>query len=319
LHSELNWDDLRLVLAVAREGTLSGAARALGVTHSTVFRRLGAVEREMGVRLFDRFRDGYAATTAGESAAKLAARIADEVSALERRLSGQDLRPSGTVRITTTDTIGALLMPHLNALRMAHPEIRIEVAISNTMMSLTRREADIALRPTVEPAETLVGRRISDIAHAIYGSHEYLSHVVDRDLDARDWIGLDDALAATVIGRWMRENVPDARVAARVDALPALRDAARAGLGLAMLPCYVGDVADGLHRATRSAAKEPRSTLWLLTHDDLKRTVRIRAVMDFLATRLSSERSLLEGKRPAKEAFAKAGGKQRRANRRAGQ
>jgi DNA-binding transcriptional LysR family regulator len=137
LHSRLNWDDLRLVLAIARAGTLSGAARTLEVTHSTVFRRLGAVEQEMGVRLFDRFRDGYAATTAGESAAEVAARIADEVLALERRLSGQDLRPSGTVRITTTDTIGALLMPHLNALRIAHPQIRLEVTISNTMVNLT--------------------------------------------------------------------------------------------------------------------------------------------------------------------------------------
>jgi DNA-binding transcriptional LysR family regulator len=309
LHSRLNWDDLRLVLAIARAGTLSGAARTLEVTHSTVFRRLGAVEQEMGARLFDRFRDGYAATTAGESAAEVAARIADEVLALERRLSGQDLRPSGTVRITTTDTIGALLMPHLNALRIAHPQIRLEVTISNTMVNLTRREADVALRPTAEPAETLVGRRISDIAHAIYGLPDYLSQDGSRDLLARDWIGLDEALAGTVIGRWMRENIPDTRVACRVDALPALRDAARAGMGLAMLPCYVGDVADGLRRATRAATKEPRSTLWLLTHDDLKRTVRIRAVMDFLATRLASERALLEGKRPVGRAFANAGDK----------
>jgi DNA-binding transcriptional LysR family regulator len=309
LHSRLNWDDLRLVLAIARAGTLSGAARALGVTHSTVFRRLGAVEQDMGVRLFDRFRDGYAATAAGEGAAKLAARIADDVLALERRLSGQDLRPSGIVRITTTDTIGALLMPHLNALRLEHPEILLEVAISNTMMNLTRREADVALRPTTEPSETLVGRRISDIAHAIYGSPDYLSQVGGRDLLAGDWIGLDDALAESVIARWMRENVADTRVACRVDALPALRDAARAGMGLAMLPCYVGDVADRLRRATRAAAKGPRSTLWLLTHDDLKRTVRIRAVMDFLAKRLASERALLEGKRPVGRAFANAGDK----------
>jgi DNA-binding transcriptional LysR family regulator len=306
LHSKLDWDDLRFVLAIAREGSLSGAARALAVTHSTVFRRLGAIEREAGVRLFDRFRDGYAATPAGESTAKLAAHFADEVLALERALSGQDLRPSGMVRITTTDTIGALLMPHLYGLRVAHPDIRLELTISNAMANLTRREADIALRPTLEPAETLVGRRVCEIAHAIYGSHEYLSQTRNKNLAAHDWIGLDDALAGTVIGRWMRDNVPDAHIACRVDALPALRDAACAGLGLAMLPCYVGDVAGGLRRATRATAKELRSALWLLTHDDLKRTARIRAVMDFLATRLSSERALLEGRRPVKEASAKA-------------
>jgi DNA-binding transcriptional LysR family regulator len=300
LHSALNWDDLRLVLAIAREGTLSGAARVLGVTHSTVFRRLGAFEKEMGVRLFDRFRDGYAATPAGESAAKLAARFADEVVMLERRLSGQDLRPSGIVRITTTDTISALVMPHLFGLREAHPDIQIEVTISNAMANLTRREADIALRPTREPPETLVGRRVSEIAHAIYGSPEYLTQAGHRDLAAHEWIGLDDALAGTVISRWMRENIPEARIACRVDALPALRDAARAGMGVVMLPCYVGDAAGELRRAVRRTAKEPRSALWLLTHDDLKRTARIRVVLDFLAARLASERPLLEGKRPAK-------------------
>ncbi len=311
LHSQLNWDDLRLVLAVAREGTLSGAARALGVTHSTVFRRLGAIERDMGVRLFDRFRDGYAATPAGESTAKLAARFADEVLALERRLSGQDLRPSGVVRIATTDTVGTILMPHLLALRTAHPEIQLEVTMSNAMANLTRREADVALRPTPEPPERLVGRRLSDIAHAIYGARDYLAQARHRDLAAHDWIGLDDALAGTVIGRWMRDNVPGARIACRVDALPALRDAARAGIGLAMLPCYVGDVADGLCRAVRTTPNEPRSALWLLTHEDLKRTARIRAVIDFLATRLALERSLLEGKRPARADFAQDRGKRR--------
>jgi DNA-binding transcriptional LysR family regulator len=163
----MNWDDLRLVLAVVREGTLSGAARDLRVTHSTVFRRLGAIEGRLGVRLFERFRDGYSATPAGEAAAALATRFADDFVALERRLSGQDLRPSGTVRIATTDTISAMLMRHVPALRAAHPEISLEVTVSNAVANLTRREADVAIRPTPEPPETLVGRRIADIAHAV--------------------------------------------------------------------------------------------------------------------------------------------------------
>ena len=158
------------LLAVFREGTLSGAARRLGVTHSTVFRRLGAIEEQIGVRLFERFRDGYVPTPAGETAAATAARLEDEVLTLERRLSGQDLRPSGVVRITTTDTLGTILMRHLPAMRAVHPEIQFEVAISNAMANLTRREAEIAIRPNPEPPEILVGRRIADIAHAIYGS-----------------------------------------------------------------------------------------------------------------------------------------------------
>lgn len=308
MHSTLDWDDLRLVLAVAQEGTLSGAGRALGVTHSTVFRRLGAIEQRLGVRLFDRFRDGYAATPSGETAAKMAARFADEVLSLERALSGQDLRPSGTVRIATTDTVSTLVMPHLAALRGSHPEIQIEITISNAIANLTRREADIAIRPTPEPPETLVGRRIADIAHAIYGSPAYLSAHDSKELRAHAWIGVDDALAATVIGRWMRDNIPDERVTLRVDALLALRDAARAGMGLVLLPCYFGDTAAGLRRVVPRTPANPRSSLWLLTHEDLSRTARIRATMDFLARALISQRALLEGRLAANAASAKTRG-----------
>jgi DNA-binding transcriptional LysR family regulator len=296
MHRSLDWDELHLVLAVAREKSLSGAARTLGVRHSTVFRRLGAMEQKLGVRLFERFRDGYSPTAAGEAAASVAARIAEDVVSLERRLSGQDLRPSGSVRIATTDTVGALLTRHLCAFRAVHPEIALELAISNTMANLTRREADIAIRPTPDPPETLVGRRIAGIAHAIYGSADYLARSGSKDLFARDWIGLDDALSGTAIGRWLGKNVQQPRLACRVDSLPALRDVALAGLGLAMLPCYVGDLAPGLRRAVKKTLPEPRSALWILTHNDLRRTARVRAVMDFFATALTAERALLEGR-----------------------
>ena len=304
MHTSLEWNDLIVVLAVAREGSLSGAARTLGVRHSTVFRRLGAIEQKLGVRLFERFRDGYSPTSAGEVAATVAARMAEDVLSLERRLAGQDLRPSGTVRITTTDTVGALLTRHLSALHAAHPEIGLEIAISNVMANLTRREADIAIRPTPEPPEMLVGRRIANIAHAIYGSPDYLNRSENSDLFAHEWIGLDDALAGTAIGTWLQKNVPQARLACRVDSLPALRDVAAAGLGLALLPCYLGDIAPGLRRAVRKTLPQPRSALWLLTHNDLKRTARIRAVMDFFANALAMDRTLLEGRQKASRSRA---------------
>jgi DNA-binding transcriptional LysR family regulator len=294
--NNLDWDDLRVVLAIARDGTLSGAARSLAVTHSTVFRRLGAIERRVGVRLFDRFRDGYAATAAGETVADLAARFAEGITALELRLSGQDMRASGAVRITTTDTVGAIVVPHLPELRRTYPDIRAEIVISNSMADLTHREADIAIRPTMEPPELLVGRRIVDIAHAVYAAPAYLSRHSGREPAGHDWIGLDDSLRSTIIGRWMDENAPKERITCRVDALPTLRDAARAGMGLALLPCYAGDGADGLQRALRRIPAVPRSALWLLTHNDLKQTARIRSVMDFLADALRSQRALFEGR-----------------------
>ncbi len=293
----MNWDDLRIVLAVFREGTLSGAARQLNVTHSTVFRRLGAIEEGSGVRLFERFRDGYVPTPAGETAAETAARLEDAVLTLDRKLSGQDLRPSGVVRITTTDTLGTFLMRHLPAMRAVYSEIHFEVAISNAMANLTRREADIAIRPTLEPPDILVGRRVANIAHAIYGSNAYLSRHKEIELSAHDWIALDDALASTVIGRWFYENLRAPHISCRVDTLTALRDAALAGFGLALLPCYLGDPTPGLHRLAQRTMTEPRSALWLLTHEDLRRTTRIRATLDFLAKAFASERALFDGKR----------------------
>ncbi len=294
MHS-LEWDDLRIVLTVARDGSLSAAARTLGVTHSTVFRRLNEIEARVGVRLFDRFRDGYSPTSAGEAMAAVAARVGDEIAEIERRLSGQDLRPSGNVRVTTTDTIGALLIRHLPGLRRAHPGIHLEIAISNAVSNLGRREADIALRPTSRPQPMLIGRKIAGIAHAIYGSREYLAKHKAKALAAQDWIGLDEGLNDTVIGEWMRKNVPEDRCSCHVDALPALRDAACAGLGLALLPCYVGDTTPDLRRVVQKPLVEPRSALWLLTHADLRRTARIRATMDFLATALGRDRGLFEG------------------------
>jgi len=126
----------------------------------------------------------------------------------------------------------------------------------------------------------------------------YLSRHEDKDLSAHDWIALDDTLASTVIGRWIHEHLRAAKVTCRVDALPALCDAALAGLGLALLPYYLGDPASGLRRFTPKTPAEPRSALWLLTHEDLRRTARIRATLDFLAKALASERALLEGNQP---------------------
>jgi DNA-binding transcriptional LysR family regulator len=302
MHNTFDWDDLRVVLAVAREGSLSGAARHLRITHSTVFRRLAVIEQTLGVRFFERFRDGYVATPAGEAAALLAERLADEITELERQLSGQDMRPSGTVRIATADTIWPLVCRHVAEFRARHPEIVPEFTITNAMANLTRREADIAIRPVPDPPEHLVARRIAGIAHAFYASPDYLARHKAPKFGCQDWIELEDTVAPTVIGRWLREHVRPRKVVLTVDALMALRDAAHVGLGLAVLPCYLGDSDDGLRRVDVTPPDLPRSALWLLTHNDLRHTARVRAAMDFFAAALSRDRALLEGECPVSEA-----------------
>jgi DNA-binding transcriptional LysR family regulator len=219
MHSGLDWDDLRVVLAVAREGSWSGAARSLRVTHSTVFRRLAVIEQNLGVRFFERFRDGYAATPAGEATALLAARLADEIAELERRLSGQDMRPSGTVRIATADTIWPLVCTHVPEFRARHPEIVPEFTISNAMANLTRREADIAIRPVPEAPEHRVARRIAGIAHALYASPDYLTRNKTAEFSSQEWIELEDTVAPTVIGRWLHQHTRSGKVVLTVDAL----------------------------------------------------------------------------------------------------
>ena len=289
------WDDLRYVLAVATEGSLAGAARRLGVNHTTVLRRVGAFEERLGLRLFERLPTGYVLTAGGEELIAAAHRIDDEVVALERKLAGQDLRLSGVVRITTTDTLMDTVLPGiLVGFRVAHPGIAIEVAVSNLMFNLTKRDADVAIRPALDPPDALVGRRISKIAFAIYGSAGYLASQSSTALTDHQWIGPDDHLSGTSVARWMRAELPGADIVLRTDSLVAARNAALAGLGLAALPCYLGDTTPGLVRMHAPIAAM-ETALWILTHEDLRHQARIRAFTDFAAQAFGQKRALLEG------------------------
>jgi DNA-binding transcriptional LysR family regulator len=292
----IEWDDLRYILAVASAGSLAGAARNLGVNHTTVLRRVGAFEARLGLRLFERMPTGYVLTVGGEELVAAARQIDDTVTSLERKLAGQDLRLSGVIRVTSTDTLMVSILPEILAeFRAANPGIGIEVALSNVMLNLTRREADIAIRPAKDPPETLVGRRIAKIAFAIYGSSQYLSRRRKTDdLAGHQWVGPDDSLADTSVAQWMRSELPESEIVLRADSLLAMREAARAGLGLAALPCYLGDTSSGLVCVHRPIAAM-QTMLWILTHEDLRRTARIRAFTEFAAKAFARRRPLLEG------------------------
>ena len=285
-----NWDDLRLFLAVARSGTLSGAAREIGVNHSTVFRRISAFEETLGVRLFDRLPNGYALTPAGEEMHDSALRVEAEITALDRRVTGQDLRLSGVVRITTVDMLAQGLLPrHLLAFRDAYPGIEIELSVGNATLSLTRREADVALRLGNQPPEALVGRRVGRLVFAVYGAARAENAA---PLTERPWIGLTAEHAPLVHA--FEAFLPGTRPALRVNSVAAAIAATRAGLGLGALPCAIADLDPDLARI----AELPDSftlDLWLLTHEDLRRTARIRAFLDFMAEALMQEAPLLEG------------------------
>ncbi|MEM7226212.1 MAG: LysR family transcriptional regulator [Pseudomonadota bacterium] len=281
----MNWDDLRTVLAIARAGSLVGAAERLGVSHPTVFRRLGALEARLGVRLFERARSGTTATPAGEEMAAQAAELEERVGTLERRLLGRDLRPAGTLRVTTTDTLlYGLLAPILAQFRAAHPEIELEIALSNEPFNLSKRDSDVAIRPTTRPPEPLVGRKVSAIALAVYG-------VRVREPEDLPWIGLDDSLSGLPLARWLAARNHPAPL--RLNSLYACCEAARAGLGRTLLPCFLGDPAPELVRLG-APIDELEGELWLLTHPDLRKVARVRVFLDFTAEAIVARRGLLE-------------------------
>ncbi|ROO28219.1 LysR family transcriptional regulator [Salinisphaera orenii] len=276
MQDSLGWEELRLTLAIVRSGSLAGAARALDVSHATIFRRLESLEKRIGVRLFERARGGYTPTPAGEDMAAAGARMEQEVLGVERRVVGRDLRPSGTVRLTTTDTLfEGLVAPMLGRCRAEYPQIALEVAISNETFNLSRRDADMAIRPIAEPPEALIAYRLARVALAVYRA---------RDADenaASQWIGLDDSVSFPALNAWMQAQGAHARCDYRLDTMQAMQSALRHSDARAVLPCYLGDADPTLVRIGAPIAALA-TDLWLLIHPDLRRVARMRAVRDLL-------------------------------------
>ncbi len=293
----LDWNDLRYVLIIARTRSVADAARELGVHQSTVFRRLNDLEKELGVRLFERLPTGYTVTASGEEICQAAERIEADIASLDRRIGGRDMRPSGTVRVTTTDTLLLkLLTPYFAAFRAAYPEIELEVLVSNQFFNLTKRDADVAIRPVSNPPETLVGRRVASVATAIYGSKGYLAvHAAFDDLSKYSWIGPDESLAYLASARWLKKSFPGTCIPFRINTLMGMLEAVKQNLGLAALPCFMADPDPDLERV-HSPLPELAAALWVLTHEDIRNVSRVSAFIDFIASSLKPQIDLLEGK-----------------------
>ena len=279
-----DWNDLRTVLAVARAGSLAGAARELGLRHSTVFRRIEDAERRLGARLFERARSGWTPNAQGESVARAAAEMETAALSAERSVSGADERLEGVIRVATSELLAAyLLMPLLARFLAEHPGIEIEADVSNRNVDLTRREADLALRATVQPPETLVGRRVAVMRYAVYASRRVVGRRRGLPVLAElPWVGFDERIAHYQIARWFREALPQVRPRLRLDSMPALLKAAAAGVGAVLLPTFAGAQEPALLRVT-PAIEGPEMGLWLLNHPDVRGNARVRALSAFLA------------------------------------
>jgi DNA-binding transcriptional LysR family regulator len=296
----LAWDDFKLVRLVSEAKGLAGAAARLGVNHSTVFRRLGQLEEALGVKLFERHRTGYTLTMAGEEMAALAERMDEDVASFARKLAGKAISPAGELRVTTNDTLLAHLLTPIFARFLAQcPDVRLDVVLSNQALNLSKRDADVAIRATDNPPETLVGRRAATIAWALYGRAADFAQpdVADPDLSDRRWVTLGDNFAAFKVVRYVREHSAPERIVYKVNTVLGLTEAVEAGIGIAPLPCFIADARPGL---VRLAAPNPdfSTGLWLLTHPDLRHSARVRAFLDFMAAEIARQRKQIEGSLP---------------------
>lgn len=286
---QLNWDNLRYVLIVANKGSIASAARELGVNRTTVLRRIESFQESLGCRIFERNPSGYVLTVEAEKIIKAAQEIEDTLFDMERQIAGRELRLEGELRVTTTDTLlTSVIGPHLASFHRKYPHISVSVSITNNILDLSRRDADIAIRPTRTADTPLVGQRVSRIQFFVYASDLYLESMPGTAIEQHHWIGFDSSLQSTEAAKWLNARVDTKKICLRVDSFVGLRIAAENAMGLALLPHYLGDASPVLKRLP-APTKELTTGLWLLTHPDLIRSAKVHAFMEHFGHALSEQ------------------------------
>jgi len=287
-----NWDDLRVFLAVAREGSITGGAKRLGVQHSTVSRRLRTLEERIGANLFLRKASGYELTAAGEDLYATANRIEIEILEFDGARGDEEAGAAGELRVSAINNMAStILMPVFARFNAAHPEIELHVMVTNKFVRLTERDADIAIRLTNDPLDTLIGTRLATVASAVYGARDTCERV--RSGDAPEtWLGVE---CCGFHMSWTKTACPDHPHNFYVDDTLLTLAALKAGAGLAYLPCFMGDSAPELVRF-RPPERQHDLGLWLVYHRDLRRTRRVRLFRQHMINEIASLRQVFEGR-----------------------
>lgn len=294
----MDWNDFRLILAIHRSGSLKGAARTLGHDHSTIFRWLNALEAKFQVQIFERGGGVYRATDVGERMLLAAERMEEEVVSLDREITGRDARLSGNLKITCSESLAyRILNDLLVEFRFKHDGITIELLVDNRQLDLLRREADIAIRATRPVEGDLFGRQIAETAWALYASPDYLAArpPPTAPFTGHTFIGWDTAAVAAA-AKWLTDSVPGEAIVYRSSSLINQMMAVKAGIGMALLPCYLGAQEADLVCVSGPQAALTRE-LWLITHKDLRSTARVRAFFDVVGQGLTARKDLLVGQR----------------------
>jgi DNA-binding transcriptional LysR family regulator len=290
------WDDLRYVLTVAETGSLSAAARTLGVNHSTVLRRVSAFEDEKGLRVFDRSGSGYVLTPESRHLLASLRAIEDQVNGLDRAIARQGLELDGPVRITTTDSFAdAGLADHISAFQRQHPGVFVELNVNNSYVNFERMDADITVRPAPGLSDDLVGDKVCDLLMRVYATPEYLKENPATDYNAHKWLGVSQPISSSLVGQWQEKNLSPETIIVKSSSFVGLRDIAATGLGLALLPCCLGDPAADLVRAENMPG-EMTTSIWVATHKDMAGSTRVRSIISWFVEALRQDADLYEGR-----------------------
>jgi DNA-binding transcriptional LysR family regulator len=285
----MNWDDLRYFLALARGFTLSKAGRELKVQHTTVARRIKAFEENIGARLFNHLSDGYIMTQAGEDLYQHALVMEEQAHAVNRLVFGLDTQLRGNLKLTSSqDVLNHLVIPHLPLFVKNYSEINLQLYSSTSLADLVARQADIALRLTAKPPEYLIGRKVLALHHGIYASKEYL----EKNDQTKKIILWEDE---TEKPGWVKKHIVNARVSVLANDISTIVSCVKSGLGLARIPCYIGDSCTELYRLDIPLTPSNWG-IWVLSHMDLRATAKVKAGREFLTNTLMKQKVLIEGK-----------------------
>jgi DNA-binding transcriptional LysR family regulator len=290
--SSLAWNDYQIILAVARHGSLSKAAEALGSSHPTLFRRIRDIEAGLGATLFERSRQGYRPTAAAAELVALAEEFDQRLRDLQR---DTDPGAAGRLTLTTTEVLMPRILPPLLArCRRELPNVTINLETGEQLAKIRQREADIALRSGGEPDGDLIGRVVCNIEVAIYAPVDWAS-VSEENLHQQTWITVDESLGHLASSQWLQAQGLMKRAAVRCSSTLAVYRLLEEGLGIGILPCHLGDASPRLRRIS-PLLTEFRSQLWLLTPRQLRGVPKVSATVECLTAGLREMKDLFEGR-----------------------
>lgn len=289
----MQWDDARIFLAFAREGSFGAAAKRLGVQHSTISRRIHTLEKDLGTPLTERSATGYVLTKEGEEFKRSAMRIEKEILDFEAASAGKDEEIAGRLRVTAiANMASSILMPLFASFTETYPNIELSIEVTNDSVRLADRDADVALRQTNSPQDTLIGTRLTTVASAVYGSKDYCS-ALKAGKAAEKWVGVD---CCDYHRTWTQQACPEGNHAVYVDETSLTVAALKQGLGVGYLPCFLGDDDPALERFRQPQARHNLG-LWLLYHQDLRHTKRVTLFGDHMKREIRKISSHFEGEK----------------------